>query len=142
MTDENQQPGSGQADPKTGPEVGTVAEEAAQLFAALGGWAKRQGGDYAGAATSAAGTAEDMARSFGEHIATGTEECRYCPVCQAISLVRATSPEVKAHLLVAANSLVQAAAGLLATQTPADPSGPRVQKIDLEDESGDWNQPT
>jgi hypothetical protein len=53
-----------------------------------------------------------------------------------IHAVRATSPEVKTHLAVAANSLIQAAAAVLSTQVPPDPAGP-VQKIDLDD--GDWD---
>jgi hypothetical protein len=75
--------------------------------------------------------------TFNEHIATGAEECRYCPVCQVIHLVRATSPEVKAHLAVAASSLMQAAAGVLATHVPTEQKGP-VEKIDLDDT--DWDE--
>ncbi len=73
---------------------------------------------------------------INEHIATGSEDCRYCPVCQVIHAVRATSPEVKAHLAVAASSLMHAAAGLLATQVPSDHAAP-VQKIDLDDNEWD-----
>lgn len=124
------------SDDQQNPEVGSVAEEAAQLFAALGDWAKQQGGDYAAAAGGAAQAAQAGLHNVTEHIATGGEDCRYCPLCQAISFVRSTSPEVKAHLLVAANSLVQAAAGVLATQTPSPDKSAPVQKIDLDDESG------
>ena len=60
-----------------------------------------------------------------------------------ISLVRHTSPEVKAHLGVAASSLLQAASGLLATHVPDEGARPTVEKIDLDDESswdeGDWD---
>lgn len=140
MNENDQQPGPGPSDP----DVGSVAQEAAQLFAALGGWARQQGGEHAGAAAGAARAAEDAARSVGEHIATGGEDCRYCPLCQAISLARATSPEVKAHLLVAANALVQAASAALATRPPHQSPGPPVQKIDLEDPADpgttDWNE--
>lgn len=138
MSPEDQPPGPNAGDR---PEVGSVAEEAAQLFAVLGDWAKRQGGEYAGAASGAAHAAHDAVRNVNEHLATGSEECTYCPVCQAISFVRSTSPEVKAHLLVAANSLVQAAAGILATQSPGT-TAPNVEKIDLDDGDDDagWDE--
>ena len=71
-------------------------------------------------------------------------------MCQVISAVRETSPEVKAHLATAATSLMQAAAGVLATKFPDDASARRpdgggrpsrdsgaVEKIDLSDDSDD-----
>ncbi|MFL6061421.1 MAG: hypothetical protein ACJ72E_09335 [Marmoricola sp.] len=118
-------------------DVGSVGEEAAKLFAALSGWAKEQGTDYAGTAAGAAGAVSDALQQINEHIATDATECKYCPVCQVIHAVRATSPEVKAHLAVAASSLMQAAAGVLATQVPGDAKGSPVEKIDLDDE-GPW----
>ncbi len=140
MNQKNQQPGSGPSEP----DVGSVAQETAQLFAALGGWARQQGGGHAGTAAGAARAAEDAARRVGDHHAASGEDCRYCPLCQAISLARSTSPEVKTHLLVAANALVQAAASALATQSPHDSSAPPVQKIDIEDPedpaSTDWDE--
>jgi hypothetical protein len=134
--------GAGADRPRTGPAgpgqepVGSVGEEAAKLFAALSGWAKDQGGDYAGSAAGAAAAMSQTMHSMNEHIATDAEECRYCPVCQVIHAVRSTSPEVKAHLAVAASSLMQAAAGVLATQVPPDRKGP-VEKIDLDDNGWD-----
>jgi hypothetical protein len=117
--------------------VGSVGEEAAKLFAALSGWAREQGSETVGSAAGAAAAMSETLHSLDEHIATGSEDCRYCPVCQVIHAVRTTSPEVKAHLTVAASSLMQAAAGLLATQVPTDPAS-SVQKIDLDD--GDWDE--
>ena len=116
--------------------VGTVGEEAAKLFAALSGWAKDQGADHAGAAAGAASAMGDALRDLNEHIATDSAECRYCPLCQVISAVRQTSPEVKAHLAVAASSLMHAAASVMATHASPDESSP-VEKIDLDD--GDWD---
>ena len=115
-------------------EVGSVAEEAAKLFSALQDWAQDSGAAQAGAAASAASGVAAGLRDVNEHIATGGEDCRYCPVCRGIELVRQTSPEVKAHLAVAASSLLQAAAGLLETQVPpSSPRGGDVEKIDLDD---------
>jgi hypothetical protein len=117
--------------------IGSVGEEAAKLFAALSGWARDQGVDYAGSAAGAAAAMSETAHAINEHIATGSEDCRYCPVCQVIHAVRTTSPEVKAHLAVAASSLMHAAAGVLATQVPQDKRSP-VEKIDLDD--SDWDE--
>jgi len=115
--------------------IGSVGEEAAKLFAALSTWARDHGAEYAGSAAGAATAMSEAAHALNEHVATGAEECRYCPVCQAIHLVRATSPEVKAHLAVAASSLMHAAAGLLATHAESERKPP-VEKIDLDD--ADW----
>lgn len=122
------------------PQVGSVAEEAAALFSALSGFARQQGTQYAGAAAGAAEAAAHAVRDVNEHIATGSQECTWCPVCQVIHAVRTTNPEVKAQLAIAANALVQAAASALATHAPADAKS-RVEKIDLdgdESDSGGW----
>lgn len=128
------------AEDPAGEPVGSVAEEAAKLFAALSGWAKEHGSDYAasasGAATAMSAALHDLGQDLGDHASAGGEDCRYCPVCQVIHVVRQTSPEVKAHLAVAASSLMQAAAGLLATQVPREPEP--VQRIDLDDPDG-WD---
>jgi hypothetical protein len=119
--------------------VGSVGEEAAKLLGALSGWAREQGSEYAG---TAAGAAESLAHAVGdvnEHVATDGQDCRYCPVCQVIHAVRGTSPEVRAHLASAAGSLIQAAAGVLATHTGGSSTGAPVEKIDLDDDS-DWDE--
>ena len=119
--------------------VGSVAEEAAKLLHALQDWAKESGSEYAGAAASAAEGAASAVHRIDEHIATGSAECTYCPVCRVISTVRETSPEVRQHLTTAATSLLHAAAGLLATNVPEPSKGRRdgpVEKIDLSDD--DW----
>jgi hypothetical protein len=127
--------------------VGSVGEEAAKLLHALQDWAKDTGSEpsdaAAAAATAAAGAAAGAATTWerlNEHLATGGTDCRYCPVCQVISAVRQTSPEVREHLAHAASSLMQAAAGVLATQVPdrsADRQEAPVQKINLDDDGKD-----
>lgn len=119
--------------------LGSVGEEAAKLLGALSDWARDQGADYAGSAAGAAGSLADAVHGVGEHIATGSQDCRYCPVCQVIHVVRQTSPEVRAHLTVAASSLMQAAAGLLATPTDQQTRTAPVEKIDL-DNSAEWDE--
>ena len=124
--------------PPAGEAVGSLGEEAAKLLGALSDWARDQGHDYAGSASGASGAVNQALHDVNEHIATGSADCRYCPVCQVIHVVRQTSPEVRANLALAATSLMNAAAGLLATRT-GNPSRPGVEKIDLDDGSG-WDE--
>lgn len=122
--------------------VGSVGEEAAKLLSAFQGWAKESGSDYANAAAGAASGTAFSLNSINEHIATGGKECRYCPLCQVISAVRETSPEVKQHLTSAATSFLQAVAGILATQVLDQNKSRRdsaVEKIDLSD-GEDWEE--
>jgi hypothetical protein len=119
--------------------VGSVGEEAAKLLGALSNWARDQGDDYAGSAAEAAGSFAGAVKDVSEHIATGGEDCRYCPVCQVIHVVRNTSPEVRTHLSVAASSLMHAAAGLLATNPEDRSKSSPVEKIDL-DADADWDE--
>ncbi len=133
----------GQDPPGPGPgsqqPVGSVGDEAAKLLGALSEWARDQGTDYAGSAAGAAGAFAHAVKDVNEHVATGSQDCRYCPVCQVIHAVRQTSPEVRAHLTLAASSLMHAAAGLLATNTSDQQKSPPVEKIDL-DAGSDWDE--
>jgi hypothetical protein len=97
-------------------EVGSAAEEAARLFAAMEGWAR-----------SRAGHLFDE-----EHLATGSPECQFCPVCQGIGALRHIRPEAVEHLLDAAASFVAALRVAVATP-PTDPSRrtSSVQRIDI-----------
>jgi hypothetical protein len=106
-----------------GPEdVGSVGDEAAKLLGALTDWARDHG----------AGLGHDLS----DHLATGAPECTYCPICRTVHAVRQASPEVRTHLAVAAASLMQAAAGILAAASAEEPHprpGP-VEHIDLDEE--------
>ena len=125
-------------------QVGSVSEEAVKLFGALSGWARDQGADPGadlpgGLGHGLSGLADQAARAareVDEHLATGDAECTWCPICRTVHAVRRTSPEVRAHLAAAASSLLQAAAGLLATSVPpearADGRGHGVERIDLD----------
>jgi len=117
--------------------VGSVAEEAAKLFGALGdALAERTGGDPGVGVSGLAGHAARSLRDLDEHLATGAPECTYCPVCRTVHVIRQTSPEVRAHLVTAASALVQAASGLLATVVPDQSAGRAtgVEHIDLDDD--------
>ncbi len=148
-------PGTGRGPDEQGPDeqgsdgqgqheqLGSVSEEALKLVGALSDWAREHGSDLGTGLSGLADHAAAAARGADEHLATGAPECTWCPVCRAVHVVRQTSPEVRAHLAVAASSLLQAAAGLLATAVPEDDRDPTtgVEHIDLEDEDidrGDW----
>lgn len=126
--------------PSSGPDeqVGSVADEAAKLLGALTDWARDQGQAHVDSAEEVFRGLGAAAHSVNDHLATGGEDCRYCPVCLVIAQVRRTTPEVREHLALAASSLMQAAAGMLATQVPTDQrrSGP-VERIDLDEEPRD-----
>jgi hypothetical protein len=113
--------------------IGSVAEEAAKLFGALSGWAREHGDD---ASTMAGSMAGSVADELHEHLATGSAECAWCPVCRSVSAVRQTSPEVRAHLASAASSFMLAISGMMATRTPSSDGG--VERIDLDDDSDAW----
>ena len=100
------------------PPVGSAAEEAARLFAAVEDWARSRGG-----------LLDD------QHLATGAPECSTCPVCQGVAALRSVRPETVEHLLDAAASVVAA----LRTAVAAPPGAheprrsSRVQDIDVQD---------
>ena len=93
--------------------VGSVAEEAAKLFAAAQQWAQQEHGRDEAAA------------------------CRYCPICTAVGFLRSTSPEVMEHLESAGLSLLAAlrtASEPRAEQPARGRSAGTVDKIDLSED--------
>jgi hypothetical protein len=76
--------------------VGSLAEEAAKLFGAAEEWWRAH------------------APSAPEHAGP---ECRICPFCQVLSVVRGAQPELFEHLAEAASAL------LLAVKSAADAAG-------------------
>ena len=136
---------SGPAEEPVDEPVGTLAEEAAKLFAALSGLAgtaRAQGSDLgetaAGLGDHWADRLADAAHDVDEHLATGAAECRYCPVCRGVDLLRRTDPEVVIHLGQAAQSLSRAVAAMLATANVEERRSQRssgtagVEHIDLD----------
>jgi hypothetical protein len=65
---------------------------------------------------------EATSDAWGEHIATGAPECRYCPVCRAIAASRTSGPDVVSHVMSAGESLYaavrEAVAGFERTRPP------------------------
>ncbi len=99
--------------------VGSAAEEAAKLFAAMEDWTRRKAGHLL----------DD------DHVATGSAECQVCPVCQGIGALRHVRPETVEHLLDATASFVAALkAALVQPVRPEQDPGRRpapVQHIDV-----------
>ncbi len=112
--------------------VGSLAEEAAKLLGALSGWAREQGEGVSSTAGSMAGSVVD---ELHEHIATGSPECAWCPLCRTVAALRQNSPEVRAHLAEAAASFMLALSGMMATNAPQREGD--VERIDLDDDA-DW----
>jgi hypothetical protein len=103
-------------------ETGSVADEAARLAEALQEWATTHAG------VPAAG----LLGALDGHVATGSAECRLCPLCRLIALARDAGPEVYDHLsdaMVAALRAVRAMAA--AYRESSRPAG--VERIDLDD---------
>ena len=146
------------SEPDDGPapedEVGSVSDEAVKLFGALSDWARDHGTEFGHGLSGLADQAARSAHEVNEHIATDSDECTYCPICRTVHLVRQASPEVRNHLAVAASSLLQAVAGVLAT-VPAEPGangrahggahrgahGGGVEHIDLDSDEHDGGWP-
>ncbi|MBA2389171.1 MAG: hypothetical protein H0V67_02840 [Geodermatophilaceae bacterium] len=94
-------------------EHGSLAEEARRLAEAFSDWSH----DHSIGLAAGAGT---------------SPECRYCPLCQLIAVVRGQQPEVSARLLESGAAFLEA---LRALVTPAGGPGAapgRVQHIDVD----------
>ena len=97
----------------TSPNPGSVGEEAAKLVEALSEWARGAAG--------------------GElPLATGSEECTLCPVCQALSLMRRAKPETFTHLADATTSFLAAVRTVVESHDHGTGNGRGVQHIDLD----------
>ncbi|HNI70342.1 MAG TPA: hypothetical protein PKX56_03175 [Marmoricola sp.] len=118
----------------TDDNVGSVGEEAAKLLGALGDWAKSQSDGHSENVAGLASGLNDKLQDINQHLATDAAECKYCPICRVVHVVRSASPEVRDNLLLAATALMQAGAAFLATQTPRQEPRSGVEHIDLDDE--------
>lgn len=97
-------------------EPGSIGEEARRLAEAFTDWAHEHGtGLVGGAGTS--------------------EQCRYCPLCQLIAVLRGDRPEVGARVAETGAAFLQALRSIVAPEddrpAPGPPPGPSVEHIDL-----------
>jgi hypothetical protein len=100
--------------------VGTIAEEASRLMAAIVDWAKDTNVAHAGHAALEA-----------LPIATGADECLICPVCQLLHVVKGQKPEVYDHLQSAALSLALAAKAAFDEISPREKKQTSSEKISI-----------
>jgi hypothetical protein len=111
----------------TSEPVGSLAEEAARLIAALQGWTQDQ--------RQQADTTDDAGDARQEHDAADHDplsiECRYCPLCALARTAKAMTPEVREHLSSAALSLALAVKGFIDNTQPDQRAATPVEKIDL-----------
>ena len=126
--------------------VGSVAEEAAKLFAVL---------QHAAADAPPSDEATDEAVGEKHEHKLGPD-CVWCPVCQLIHRVRNTSPETieqlstaAAHVLGSLRSLLEAAsdaarqaredAASRSSQPDEESNRPRVDRIDVSEDPEPWD---
>ncbi len=96
-----------------------------RLFEAIQDWARRSSLGDLGA---------HLAESVdGGGFATGSEECRLCPVCQVVGAVREHHPEVAEHLTDAVASLAEAVRSAIGAheQRWSGRDGGGVEHIDI-----------
>jgi len=92
---------------------GSVGDEAAKLVEALADWARgAAGGDLP--------------------LATGSQECTLCPVCQLLALARRANPETFTHLSDATTSLIAALRSVVDSHTHERSARSGLQRIDLD----------
>ena len=132
------------------PAVGTVAEEAARLLDALGGWAsttqagyaarttpspaspdggapRQDGSDETGSAPHPDGHASRCESCGAENGVGQAVTCQLCPVCQGIGLLRSVRPETVDRLADLAGALA-ATLRDMAGQRRADAGDPPTKK--------------
>jgi hypothetical protein len=109
--------------------VGSLGEEAVKLFSAMSTWAQEHTGAIPGDSAGQQEQHEDR---------TASDSCQWCPLCQAASVVRSASPELKEQLVLSGLALTSAARTFLETMTPpaSEEAAPShdVEHIDLADE--------
>lgn len=119
-------PGTGASGASGGEAFGAAAEEAARLVDALGQWL---------AARTASKPSGPVDLGYvNTHIATGAAECKLCPLCQLISLMRHSSPELATRLnetLEAVLALARTAIDGLERQRAEKPAGSGFETINI-----------
>jgi len=109
-----------EAGPESSWTVGSLADEATQLLAAARKWAEQQSAHTGKAPESREGNVDSP--------------CHLCPICQVISLVRKTHPEVIEQLGTTTEAVMAAVRSSILSHEKQWESGPaqRVQHIDID----------
>lgn len=94
-------------------DVGPLAEEAARFVEAVSDWAR----GHMGASGLSVGHAA---------------ECKLCPFCQLLALMRQAKPETFAHLLDASAAMTAALRSVVDTHSPHRAGG--MERINLDDD--------
>lgn len=115
-------PADDNADPAGGRgPVGSVAEEAAKLFAILQQtgatgsqfWRDPEGTAEPGGTADSGGEQEAPAEEAHADAHRSGPECQWCPICQLVSKVRTARPETVEHLAAAAAGVLGSLRSLL-----------------------------
>lgn len=136
--------------------VGTAAQEAIKLAAALSQWADRTGladalsgiamqtamGVQAAARAASSATDDDHQDNHEDTAAAPPEpealpghdstSCDFCPVCQGVSLLRAVSPEAATGVAEALAAVTEAFRSALDTLSQPPSSATGVEHIDID----------
>jgi hypothetical protein len=118
----------------TDDDVRKVTDEAARLLEALSGLsALHNGWDHQGHPTGEAPDGPDDGQAPGGYgsftpyrpngSAETSAECRVCPICRLIAMIRQLRPEVLTHLTAAGEELLAAAREFAASGTGAPAGG-------------------
>lgn len=126
------------ADARLDEAVGSVAEEAARLLAALG----RPAPDGDRFSSPDSEQPPDAPEQEHVHVAMGdAETCSWCPVCRSVTLVRSLSPETLTQVAEVASAAASLLADLAGRHTESDrgtrppgPERPRTEPIAVDDE--------
>ena len=115
----------------SGPDpVGSAAEEAARLFAAVEDWARNRSGLLDPERQDP--ERQDTERPNSDRGLGAGSTCGACPLCSGIALLREVKPETVEHLLDAAASVVAALRSVGPTAAPQGVSRPSgVEHIDV-----------
>lgn len=113
--------------------VGSLADEAQKLLDAATVWLTER---------SASEKVRALAEELDSGLAVDAPECRYCPLCQLIALLRGERPEVTARLVEIGTALLLAVRSTVDTggdghahaDSPVDPerAARKVQQINVE----------
>jgi hypothetical protein len=117
-------------------EPGGAAEQVLRLLAGVQEWVRHDLGPHLATAPQM-GPQTGPQMGTAPHSATGAPECRYCPLCAAIAVLRGDRPEVTEKLVEAGGALLAAVRAAFdsvpAWPGPAEPAtNHRVERIDLD----------